>query len=161
MDRTLSAARSSHPPPETGASDATVVPSRHSTHPSPPPNGAQTDVKASASEPPEEYHALFNDKDGDVVLKSNDGVRFRTYALVLRLSSSVLQDMLGHKQSLEGESQEDIVLVLDEEAAVIVNALIMVSGKAIPPDIVSPPMHFDRPVMFVLICSPSSAVWTL
>lgn len=84
-----------------------------------------------------EYHESFNDPEGDVVLKSSDGVRFRTYALILRLSSSFFQTMLELPKVSESGAQGAAILSLDEDAAVIANALTMVSGKSFPSEIVS------------------------
>lgn len=90
--------------------------------------------------PSDEYHESFNDPRGDIVLKSSDGIKFRTYSLVLRLSSSFFQTLLELPQPSESSAQgvSFSVLPLDEDAAVIANALTMVSGKAFPHDIVRP-----------------------
>lgn len=120
-------------------SDATDIQPRQSEHASSSSDMSNKgDVKPSVTPPPDEYHESFNDPDGDVVLKTSDGVKLRTYALILRLSSSVFQSMLERPKASERGAQGQIILSLDEDAVVIVNALTMVSGKAFPTDIVRP-----------------------
>lgn len=88
--------------------------------------------------PLDEYHESFNDRNGDTVLKSADGIKFRTYAVILRLSSPCFRTMLELPKAIEGDAPTPHnVLPLDEKAAVIAIALPLVSGKAFPPDIVS------------------------
>lgn len=88
----------------------------------------------------DEYHESFSDPKADIVLRSRDGTKFRTYALVLRLSSSFFEALLDLPDVSEGEARNATsrgVLQLDEDGAVIANALTMMSGKAFPPEMVS------------------------
>lgn len=62
--------------------------------------------------------------------KEHVSVKFRTYTLILRLSSSFFRTMLELPQPGEADAQRAVILPLDENATVIANALTMVSGKA-------------------------------
>lgn len=113
-----------------------------------------TDLATTSSEvppdskgsPSEEYHEHFNDADGDVVLKSSDGTKFRTYALLLRLSSSFFRTMLDLPQPAASHTQ-GAVLLLDEDAGVIANVLTVISGKAFSPQLVR---LFDVTVLYYI-----------
>lgn len=82
------------------------------------------------------YHELFNEADGDMVLKSRDGVLFKTYVFTLRRCSAFFGSMFALPQASAPPLQQLPTLTLDENSIIIAAALLMISGMAFPPELV-------------------------
>jgi hypothetical protein len=76
----------------------------------------------------DQYHEMFLDADGDIVLRGSDGVRFRTHIFTLRQSSVFFRAMF----SLPQPSTSTQTITLEEDSSVIASVLLMVSNAAFP-----------------------------
>lgn len=74
-------------------------------------------------------HTLFHEPDADCILISNDGVRFNTYAFLLRQASPVFRDMF----SLARTSQSYEPVYIDDGSDTIEAILRMISAMPIMP----------------------------
>ena len=99
----------------------------------------------------DQYHEMFHDPDGDVILRSSDGVLFRTHSFTLRRSSSFFGAMFSLPQpsSLPQSSQ---TITLDEDSSVITPVLLMVYNLAFPSSTVCTIVAAANSTRIVIIC---------
>lgn len=95
---------------------------------------AQTNDTASDGDD-EKYHELFSEADGDIILKSGDGVLFKTHSFTLRRSATFFRDLLALPQP-SASSLPLEPLHLEEKSTMIIAALLMIYGMSFPPDMV-------------------------
>ncbi|KIJ50933.1 hypothetical protein M422DRAFT_65559 [Sphaerobolus stellatus SS14] len=78
------------------------------------------------------YHIDFLFKDGDIVLVSSDGVKFKTHSFILKVASEVFRTTLSLPQP-PGVASDGHIISLPEDSRTINAILRMISGMPIPP----------------------------
>src|SRR5690348_13557501 len=80
-------------------------------------------------------HPLFCDATADYVLRSKEGVLFKTFRLLLRLSSGFFRDMfaLDASSHVDGDSNDIPTLGMDDDADTIEAILRIVTSMPIKP----------------------------
>ncbi|KLO05437.1 hypothetical protein SCHPADRAFT_726128 [Schizopora paradoxa] len=77
------------------------------------------------------YHASFDSEHADLVLQSKDGVKFRVHSQILRVASTVFNDMLSIKRD-DAES-ESTPIQLEESSAVLTMILDLIYPQHLLP----------------------------
>jgi len=73
------------------------------------------------AKPTPEYHSSFNSEHADLVLQSKDGIKFRVHSQILRVASTVFNDMLSVKRD-ESETASSPILL--EESALVLSTIL-------------------------------------
>ncbi|TDL26627.1 hypothetical protein BD410DRAFT_529674 [Rickenella mellea] len=79
-------------------------------------------IDSDATRVSNDYHPAYSSRSADIVLLSNDGVKFRVHSSILATASKIFHDMFGMPRSAEeshddalpmGESSEILKMLLD------------------------------------------------
>ncbi len=89
-----------------------------------------TETAVACKEQSDTYHPLFSSPGADVVLGARDGVLFRVHSFTLRTTSGWFRAMFSLPQ--KSESEQPVVIYVDEDSAVLEALLRCVCGLTIP-----------------------------